>query len=218
MHCSICKDSIKALLHADSPFINVEERYEMGDTLLMQYARGFMYGYNASGFEVLLDNGSDILARDSSGRTCLHIAIMHAKHSYHSEQEINALTLLIQRGASIFVKDNSGRSIFADAYTCDHRPPFSLGSYRGDLWDAVLIRCGLGEHIWPPEERCYHYTKRYTEAHFKKLWEGWEHLYPYPPGTSTRCPEMLDEEEYQGLHDEIDEGYGYIEDEENEED
>jgi hypothetical protein len=63
-----------------------------------------------------------------------------------------------------------------------------LGSYRGDLWDYALLRCGLGELIGS-NERIYHYTQFYTEDMFKSLWTGWEHLFPYSQEVS--CPVLI---------------------------
>ena len=113
------------------------------------------------------------------------------------ESEVRAIILLIERGAEIFTSDDYGRSIFDDAYECDHDWWRTSGSYRGDLWDHVLIRCGYGEYIRPPEERIYHYTDEYTEDDFRSLWEGWEHLFPYTRETSSPCSVLILKDEYE---------------------
>jgi hypothetical protein len=211
------KHSLSNVLDHGQMFINLEERGERGDTLLMLLARNYGHGYLAEKFDTLLNRGADIHARNYSGQTCLHIAVINVRWPSVKVDEVGAIVLLIQRGADIFTTDDAGVSIFENAYKCGHdtRRGCPNGSYQGDLWDAVLSRCGLGEHIWPPEERVYHYTKVYTESHFRQLWEGWEHLFPYPPGTSSPCPctilEDVDE-------DEDEEGYGEEESDEDEDD
>jgi hypothetical protein len=164
---------------------------------LLQHAENIGVGYHADIFAMLLDKGADIHARDITGRTCLHIAACKAGYRYKGDIRDNAraILLLIERGADISTLDYNGRSIFDDAYECDHGDPVPLGSYRGDLWDHVLIRSGHGERIRPPEERIYHYTERYIEYNFRLLWEGWEYLFPYSHQTSSPCPILILEDE-----------------------
>ncbi|KAF2012943.1 hypothetical protein BU24DRAFT_465291 [Aaosphaeria arxii CBS 175.79] len=183
-------DSLREVLDIGKPFIDLNERDLNGNTpLLLHCNEGKGHSY-ADIFTELLDRGADIHGRDLSGRTCLHLATRTA--GFFGVRDIRddarALILLIERGSNIFTWDYNGRSIFDDAYECNHedRPP--LGSLRGDLWDHVLIRSGHREHMRPPEERIYHYTRRYTEEHSRLLWEGWEHLLPYSDETSTSCP------------------------------
>ncbi|KAF2255236.1 hypothetical protein BU26DRAFT_152689 [Trematosphaeria pertusa] len=144
-------------------------------------------------FKLLLDRGANIHARDNRGMTCLHIAVQSARPRNHLntrvEEDMEAITLLTQRGADIFTTDYSGRSIFDDAYVCDHEKEYPRGSYRGDLWDAALFRCGHGEHIQRPEERMCHYTQWYTEEEFARLWEGMAQDCPYISTPSAICPD-----------------------------
>ncbi|KAH7068946.1 hypothetical protein BKA63DRAFT_98278 [Paraphoma chrysanthemicola] len=210
-------DTLKDALDGGKLFIDLHARFRHEKTLLIMHAN-HSGGFRADIFAALLDRGADIHVRDGSGRTCLHVAVMNARNRNGVEQDVCALMLLIQRGANIFTSDIHGRSLFDDAYEC-HRDSFrswdrSPGSYRGDLWDHVLIRCNLGEHIRPPEERIYHYTDWYTEDHFKSLWEGWEHLFPYPRGTSSPCPVLILDDEYSDDEDE-DEDYDDEDDEED---
>ena len=178
-------------------FINLNEKDSRGRTILTSFAANYGPGYNADKFAVLLDRGADIHIRNAHGQTCLHVAVVNANY-VDVESDARAIILLIERGADISTLDDRGRSIFHDAYECHHdRWWRASGSYRGDLWDHVLIRCGYGERIRPPEERIYHYTHRYTEDKFRSLWEGWEHLFPYTRETSSPCSVLILKDEYE---------------------
>lgn len=156
------------VLDTSKIFINLNERDSIGRTLLLVLARNTDAGYNADKFAALLDRGADIHARDAKGNTCLHEAIVNAWNGAEMESDARAIMLLISRGADVFTSNYHGRSIFDDVYECHHGWRAS-GSCRGDLWDHVLIRCGYGKHIRAPEKRIYHYTKHYTEDHFRSL-------------------------------------------------
>jgi hypothetical protein len=172
------------------PFINLDQRNAQGYTALMDLLRFYHIKRELpAATRLFIERGADIHARNIHGRTCLHIAVMEAISIHEIEGLLHAIIILIQHGADIFAKDFSGRSIFNDAYECDHSQ-WLKGSAKGDLWDAALVRCGLGEHIYQPEERKYHFTQRYTESMFETLWKGYEHLCPYPPGTSSPCSIM----------------------------
>jgi len=101
---------------------------------------------------------------------------------------MEAIVRLIHYGANVFTTDNCGRSIFDDAYDCDHDDWRPLGAYRGDLWDAVLAQCGYENCIRTPEQRMCHYTEWYGREDFERLWKGREHLCPYFSGLSEHCP------------------------------
>jgi hypothetical protein len=213
---------MKYVLNTGRAFIDINKRDSEGHTILKNLAGNQYLGYTAEKFAALLDAGADIHARDSSGRTSLHIAILTAKQPDEPEREVCAIILLIERikqikrREDIFASDDRGRSIFDDAYECDHSR-WSLGSYRCDLWDHVLIRCDLGELIRPPEERIYHYTDDYTEDHFRSLWKGWEHLFPYSRETSSACPVLILEDESEDDESEDDEYEDWDEDENDDE-
>jgi len=102
--------------------------------------------------------------------------------------EMEAIVLLIQRGANIFTTDNFSRSIFDVAYDCNHNGGFPQGGYRGDLWDAALAQCGYDKYIREPEDRVCHYTWTYTKEGFGRLWKGREHLCPYFSYSPVLCP------------------------------
>ncbi|KAJ4303059.1 hypothetical protein N0V90_001950 [Kalmusia sp. IMI 367209] len=138
--------------------------------------------------------GADVNARTSCAENCLSIALLSldmdifVEQDIVVEQDIDIMILLIERGADIFARDISGRSIFDQVYECHHDGWYSFGGYKGDLWDAVLSRCGYTELMRQPDERSRHYTKKYTPEHFRRLWKGREHLCPYIPEHSRPCP------------------------------
>ena len=150
----------------------------------MQLADNVSDGYDAMKFKLLLDRGANIHARNHGGLTCLHKAVVRARTC---KNEMEAIVLLVQCGANIFTTDNLGRSIFDDAYDCDHEEYRPLGGYRGDLWDAVLAQCGYESYIRRPEQRLCHYTVRYSREDFERLWKGREHLCPYFSDSSAVC-------------------------------
>lgn len=174
------------------PFINLDERDMDGRTPLMAALRsGFTEEDLPAATKLFIEKGADIHARDVLGRTCLHVAVMGVGPVSQMKWLLHAAIILIQHDADIFAKDFSGRSIFDDAYECDHISPQPMGSARGDLWDTALLRCGLGEHIYPPAERKYHFTTWYTESMFETLWKGYKNLCPYPPRSSSPCPIII---------------------------
>ena len=209
---------VKTTLNFGSQFINLEELDESGRTILIRLARNYNGGYRAEVFKLLLDRGANIHARDPEGRTCLQTAVLESAPMRDPKEGFDAVVLLIQRGADVFTTDNQGCSIFDTAYECDHGSTWHLGSYRGDFLDAVLSRCGYGEYIRRPEDRLCHYTKRYTSAHFRRLWEGREHLCPYFYGPSPLCPVPSESEWESEWESEEDEGEDEEEHEEEHED
>lgn len=129
-------------------------------------------------FMLLLTRGADLHARDNLGRTCLHISILNAP--FREKREFLSLVYLINSGADVFAVDNAGESVSDYAYspTLDDKC-FGLGGYRGDLWDAALVRCGYG--IYGMREK-YPRTPKYraySRSDFEMLWSGFEHLCPY---------------------------------------
>lgn len=55
-----------------------------------------------------------------------------------------------------------------------------LGSYRGDLWDAVLHACGyIILEFMAAYPRTARYTQLYTRKDFEALWKGREQGCPY---------------------------------------
>ena len=111
-------------------------------------------------------------------------------------RERDALIVLLNEGADVRAIDDLGRSVSHVVY--DDMPNDALhGSYRRDLWDAVLAICGynvleirgdfrrVGRYA---RQRKYGGRHSYTKQDFRSLWNGWEEKCPYPEdleGTAT---------------------------------
>lgn len=155
---------MKTVLDFGGPFIDLDARDERRNTALFD-AIVYSNSHILSKTKLLLDRGSDIHARGARGKTCLHYAVLKAIRPDSFEEEMGLTTLLIQRGANIFVTDDTGRSSFDYAYECDHDERGPLGGYRGDLWDAALVRCGYGKYIRDADTRMIYFTEFYTREH-----------------------------------------------------
>lgn len=135
--------------------------------------------YTRQAFTYLVNRDANIDARDNTGAACLHIAIENAKRPLSGELE--ALAYLVDQGADVYATTTEGVSVSEVAYTTSSTDVvYRLGSYRGDLWDAVLAVGGYDvacfRRSWPREEK---FTAQYTRANFEELWRGREHLCPY---------------------------------------
>ena len=171
------------------PFIDVDKMRSMGGRTPLMLAT--IVPMDTLKLGLLLANGDDILARDDGGRTCLDHCISSTTNMDFSEFE--SLVFLIQNGADVGSVDNSGESVSDWAYAYGSQDQeFSTGSYRGDLWDAVLSHCG---YEVPQFRQCYHrvprYTWRYTRAKFERLWEGREESCPYFHDPPNWCPDSF---------------------------
>ncbi|KAI1327281.1 hypothetical protein F5Y16DRAFT_372082 [Xylariaceae sp. FL0255] len=95
---------------------------------------------------------------------------------------LEALAQLVQSGLDVYATDKWGTSVSDIAYaetTC-HDYSEDLGSYRGDLFDALLIACSYNiADFRRGRHRVARYTRYYRREDFEKLWEGREHLCPY---------------------------------------
>ncbi|KAI3319226.1 hypothetical protein HD806DRAFT_296581 [Xylariaceae sp. AK1471] len=134
--------------------------------------------------EHLFTQGSDVGEKDNYGANCLHTFFCSSMYEKQREPWLDALIFLVQRGADVFSADTSGFTVSDIAYTrrvCRevHRY-YDFGSYRGDLWDAVLQACGhdlLAFRRGRPR-RAY-YNDKYTRQHFESMWAGREDQCPY---------------------------------------
>ncbi|KAI0188867.1 hypothetical protein F4808DRAFT_445886 [Astrocystis sublimbata] len=115
--------------------------------------------------------------------TCLH---MFFRSKIQRPSELNwqdALIHLVASGANAHAVDDWGESISQIAYAdsaCHEWNSFDLGSYRGDLWDSVLLACGFKiADFREGRVRTARYTPYYTPEDFKRLWEGREDMCPY---------------------------------------
>ncbi|KAI0157605.1 hypothetical protein GGR57DRAFT_460408 [Xylariaceae sp. FL1272] len=98
---------------------------------------------------------------------------------------LKALVRLVQNGTDIFAVDMWGVPVSDIAYAwpvcyeyddCD----LSLGSYREDLFDALLGVCHYNiADFRNNRPRIARYTGSYRRQDFEKLWEGHEALCPY---------------------------------------
>ncbi|CAO2648891.1 Nn.00g098400.m01.CDS01 [Neocucurbitaria sp. VM-36] len=179
-------EDLTDLFNHGKPFIDIESKNGLGETILLQVLSS--NGVDGNTIELLLDKGADIHARDNQGLNCLHKVFQIYRYS-HYKKDMEVLVVLIQRGADILAKDWFGRSIFDYAYECDHEGCRPTGSYRGDLWDAALARCGYEKYIRSPQTRLCHVTTKYTKEHFEGLWEGIEHECPYLSDPPVLCPQ-----------------------------
>jgi hypothetical protein len=136
--------------------------------------------------EFLLGEGCNIHDNDQNGLTCLHTFFNFTVPPPSEQNWKDSLIYLICQGADPYALDRFGRSVSDIAYskTCLNRTN-SIGTYRGDLFDAVLDFCGYNvsefrqEHSWKRK-----YDANYSRRDFELLWEGREY----------RCPNWSDPE------------------------
>ncbi|KAK2606203.1 hypothetical protein QQS21_003374 [Conoideocrella luteorostrata] len=126
----------------------------------------------------LLSQGVDINSRNHGGDTCLHTFVKNLR--CYIQRESDVLHLLVRNGAEIHALNSYGCSVSFCAYYKEFACFEGLGSYRGDLWDAVIQKygCNLVKHRAHQPRRAI-YTEKYTRSHFEALWKGAEHLCPY---------------------------------------
>jgi Ankyrin repeat len=197
------------------PFIDIQNhRNPDGDTLILLTSKNFCNGYNPEIFSMLLNRGANIQDQDDFGRSCLHLCVERAH--FNSLVELQSLKFLISKGADPFAVDDDGMSVSDYAYRDSLRDKrFSLGSYRGDLWDAALAQSGfdmLETRQSQPRRPNYTtpnvYGNQYLREDFKRLWEGFEDLCPYyddplvwPPGARIVEVDMEDDTESEDYTD-----------------
>lgn len=133
----------------------------------------------------LLERGDSIYDRNDAGSTCLHVCLsVLTRNDLLPSQENwkEVLTYLVQNGADVQAKDARGQTASDIAYAqviCWSATRY-LGSYTGDIWDAVLVSCGYDiVQFRKPYPRRAEYNERYTRQEFELLWKGQEHLCPY---------------------------------------
>ncbi|KAI1293277.1 hypothetical protein F5Y03DRAFT_374458 [Xylaria venustula] len=142
----------------------------------------------------LMDRGSLITEKNFNGSTCLHVFFRSEPCFPQKENWFNALIYAVRQGADVYAAEMDGVTVSQIAYAgryCDdvYR---DIGSYRGDIWDAVLHACGF--NIWEFRQACprtARYTAQYTRKDFEFLWKGREQLCPY--WDDQRWPEPFDQ-------------------------
>jgi hypothetical protein len=210
---------LEAILDLGEAFIDLEQEDSTGDCPLIHYARNWGSGYKPEIFELLLDRGANVNARNSEGSTCLQVCLMSANNFRSQAQD--SLILLIRNGASVYNVDIFDHSMtgLANGDTAgmevyEYGENFiakrtRLGSYHGDLWDAVLAQCGYSiSELREDYPRSPRYTEEYTRQHFEKLWEGKEELCPYfndPPIWYPHGTKSIIEEDDEELDEKVSE-------------
>jgi len=188
-------------------FIDVKQPYE-GEYLLFKLASNYSNGYTPRKFELLLNRGSSIYDRNEQGETCLHVCLHNAMFCRLSNEK-ESLILLVQKGADVHAIDYNGMSISDVAYNASCQDEeYDLGGYRGDLWDAVLSKCGHDiSEMRKDYPRIPHYTSKYTRECFEGLWLNREEFCPYyndPPERDSEgsLGSLQDSEESMSENDE----------------
>lgn len=131
-------------------------------------------------FRLLIDAGADVHKRNDIGQTCLQRCVARACRP--QPREWNPLLFLVRNGSKVRSIDNEGRSVREIAYESklnlwDYH---DTGSYKGDLLDVVLTRCGYDiRRMRQGFPRTPEYSTRYTRQVFQMMWEGKEQLCPY---------------------------------------
>ncbi|KAK9416829.1 putative Ankyrin [Seiridium unicorne] len=128
-----------------------------------------------------LDHGSDILATDDYGRSCLH-SLMGFDRPTEVFDWPRIIAYMIKRGADIHATSYAGISVSDFAYR-KHCSDCDSGEYfRGDVWDLALEISGHGDKILEfrkKSPRAVKYFSAYTRADFERLWKGREERCPY---------------------------------------
>jgi hypothetical protein len=130
---------------------------------LLLHCLNYDRGFTKECFEQFLDLGADISARDYNGRTCLHVCLYNLG-PYEVIQQFRAVAFLVERGADPRARDKFGNSVsdYAPYRAVWDSVGRNLGSFRGDLWDAVLQSCGYNiSKFREGHRRVGKYTKYY---------------------------------------------------------
>ncbi len=163
------QESMTVMLDHGDCFVGVNSLLD-GFTPLQHYCRGGCWSIEV--LEWFLDTrGADPNQRNSNGQTVLHI-IFESRGS----GTLEAVVLLLKRGANPTAVDNDGKSVSYYAY---HDRSLG-GSMAGDIWDSALVRCG--HDLWDFRRGYpwrFNRTGWYGRKDFERIWRGQEHLCPY---------------------------------------
>lgn len=149
----------------------------------------------------LLSKGCSVSEVDTAGFTCLHTFFRNARRAVEmaafcggGEYVRDVLAYGIRQGADVYAADRRGWSVsqFASSETCS-RSNEVLGSYCGDLWDAVLDSCGYDiPQLRKGYPRHAAYTASYSRQEFENLWKRREDRSPYWDGADWCSPEDVE--------------------------
>ncbi|KAJ4326733.1 hypothetical protein N0V84_002853 [Fusarium piperis] len=155
---------------------------------------------------MLVSAGADLNARitrswspddhQTLGFMCLH-SLVYAAHRTEDRDDLETLVYLIKQGADAFSVDHHGNTVAMRAYLPNENDNqySSIGSYRGDLWDAAVTICGYDlEQFRKSYPRIPRYNKSYSRKDFEGLWLGHESLCPY--WDNERYPETEAADDY----------------------
>ncbi|KAI0856822.1 ankyrin [Xylaria cubensis] len=175
-------ESIKAIWGSTllQPFADINYVFPNGCTPLLEMCENYGTSFSAENFSFLLKRGANIKARDTRGRTCLHICLSSLRDLRVSEQH-EAIVFLIQNGADIDARDDDGKTVHEIAYLQDHcKMGLHIGSLAGDLWDSVLEAYEYDIlKLRQKYQRRAVYRGHYTRQNFVELWKGRESHCPY---------------------------------------
>ncbi|KAH6891485.1 hypothetical protein B0T10DRAFT_605747 [Thelonectria olida] len=180
---------------------------------LLARCENFSRGYTEDAFRALLCMGASLHQRDGEGRTCLHTCIIKLNpcglNSQDCLREFRAVKYLVKSGADPFAKDHDGIAVAEVAYMNMVRHAEELGSYAGDLWDAVMQSCGfeISQFRTKNFRRKARYTQNYTRQDFELLWSGRKVECPYwddEPWPPLEPGEIDSEDDWTSSEDESD--------------
>ncbi|KAI0531906.1 ankyrin [Xylaria digitata] len=160
------------------PFTHINDIISGVGIPLLFMCENLGYGFTEERLSLLLRLGADIQARDSMGRSCLHICFQNLRLR-SAIQEFAAIRVLIQNGADIHARDENGDTAYQAAYRGIYSY-YDVGSKAGDLWDCLLQDCGYDiRQFRKDHQRRAVYVEKYTREDFEKLWSGRESQCPY---------------------------------------
>jgi len=170
-------------------FVDLQERGNLGLTPFLSACmagnetldpeNSFESLRNIKVLSLFLENGASVHDRDVHGATCLHQVFINQNKPPSEEDWHDSLKFLIDKGADVYAEDYRGRSVSHVAYSGSCWDD-DCGSYRGDLWDAVLDACGYDiREFRKGYPRIAAYGARYTRSDFEALWKDREDRCPY---------------------------------------
>ncbi|KAK4163278.1 hypothetical protein QBC43DRAFT_319825 [Cladorrhinum sp. PSN259] len=176
--------SMRLLLHSTKEYgLTINSRNMFGSSVLLVACGSCPEHELETTLAALLERGATVTDVDSWGRNCLHAIL--AREFKEADLQAAILINLIKSGAEVRAKDDSGFTVSHLLYDWNPRGDIRA-DYRRDLWDFVLTVCGYNAlEVRGNFPRVARYDfginwPEYTKKDFCHIWEGWEHLCPYP--------------------------------------